>query len=154
MKWQPLTATATQAVVGAKKEARALWAHSCATEHLLLGLVGDGVDSVAVFVLAQLSIAPVILRSEVRRQAVRGETEPPHLVPLAADAKRAIDLAYEAARELHNDYFGTEHLLLGLLAEETGLAGRVLHQCGVDRERVWDEVRRLQAGDGAQGKNE
>jgi len=55
-----------------------------------------------------------------------------------------IDLAYDEARLLSNNYIGTEHLLLALIREEEGLAGRVLAKLEVDLERTRQEVQALQ----------
>lgn len=65
-----------------------------------------------------------------------GESTPPRpraFAQLFSDARRALDLAYEAARELHHNYVGTEHLLLGLLGTEAGLAHRVLTTAGLTK---------------------
>ena len=59
-------------------------------------------------------------------------------------AQRAVDLAKEAAMELHYGYIGTEHLLLGLIREETGLAGRVLKQDGITEEQILMMIQRLE----------
>jgi ATP-dependent Clp protease ATP-binding subunit ClpC len=67
---------------------------------------------------------------------------------LTARAKRVIDLAYDEARQLNNNYIGTEHLLLGLIREGEGLAARVLHKLGVDLERARREVMQLQDHEG------
>ncbi len=66
---------------------------------------------------------------------------------LTPRAKRVIDLAYDEARSLNNNYIGTEHLLLGLIREGEGLAGRVLQKLGVDLERTRREVMSLQDGE-------
>ena len=58
-------------------------------------------------------------------------------------ARAAIELAAEAAEELGHGYVGTEHLLLGLLQEGTGVAARVLEECGVREEKVMDLVSQL-----------
>src|SRR6185436_16619218 len=63
---------------------------------------------------------------------------------LTPRAKRVIDLAYDEARNLNNNYIGTEHLLLGLIREGDGLAGRVLAKLGVELERARREVMALQ----------
>src|SRR5437773_1081971 len=65
---------------------------------------------------------------------------------LTPRAKRVIDLAYEEARQLNNNYIGTEHLLLGLIREGDGLAARVLGRLGVDLERCRRLVERIQEG--------
>jgi len=69
---------------------------------------------------------------------------------LAPRAKRVINLAYDEARLLNNNYIGTEHLLLGLIREDEGLAGRVLRGLGVDLERTRHEVIALQNAGAAQ----
>src|SRR5258708_22380705 len=70
---------------------------------------------------------------------------------LTPRAKRVIDLAYDEARQLNNNYIGTEHLLLGLIREGEGLAGRVLAKLGVDLERTRREVMALQDTDSTGG---
>ena len=57
-----------------------------------------------------------------------------------------IDLAWEEAGQFQHNYIGTEHLILGMLREHEGLAGRVLRQLGADLERVRREVATQQAG--------
>ncbi|MEI8281795.1 MAG: ATP-dependent Clp protease ATP-binding subunit, partial [Armatimonadota bacterium] len=66
---------------------------------------------------------------------------------LTPRAKRVIDLAYDEARNLNNNYIGTEHLLLGLIREGDGLAGRVLAKLGVELEKARREVMGLQDND-------
>ena len=60
-----------------------------------------------------------------------------------AKAKQAITLAVEAAESLGHNYVGTEHLLLGLIQEGTGVASRVLLECGVEEEKVLELVSQL-----------
>jgi ATP-dependent Clp protease ATP-binding subunit ClpC len=67
---------------------------------------------------------------------------------LTPRAKRVIDLAYDEARNLNNNYIGTEHLLLGLIREGDGLAGRVLNKLGVPLDRARSEVMALQDNEG------
>ena len=69
---------------------------------------------------------------------------------LTPRAKRVIDLAYDEARQLNNNYIGTEHLLLGLIREGEGLAGKVLTMLGADLDRARSEVQLLQAGKSAE----
>ena len=64
---------------------------------------------------------------------------------LTPRAKRVIDLAYEEALRLQNNYIGTEHLLLGMILEGEGLAGRTLTMLGVDADRVRSELKDLQS---------
>jgi ATP-dependent Clp protease ATP-binding subunit ClpC len=58
-------------------------------------------------------------------------------------ARRVLSLAHEEAERLHHNYIGTEHLLLGLIREEGGVAGRVLRELGLDPARVKEMVERL-----------
>ena len=82
--------------------------------------------------------------SEIERQVARGDGRLGQDMQLTPRAKRVIDLAYDEARQLNNNYIGTEHLLLGLIREGEGLAGRVLAKLGVDLERTRREVMALQ----------
>jgi len=59
---------------------------------------------------------------------------------LTPRARQAVVLAADEARELGHDWIGTEHLLLGLLREQEGLAARTLHDLGLDEARVRDDV--------------
>jgi len=65
-------------------------------------------------------------------------------------ARRVLSLAHEEAERMHHNYIGTEHLLLGLMREEGGVAGRVLRELGLDTARVKEMVERL-TGIGRQG---
>jgi ATP-dependent Clp protease ATP-binding subunit ClpC len=58
-------------------------------------------------------------------------------------ARQVVVLAQDEARALHHNYIGTEHLLLGLLREERGLAARVLAALGIALEPVRDKVRTI-----------
>jgi len=113
------------------------------TEHLLLGLVRES-DSVAARVLEKLGVSLNRIRAEVEKQLPRGDARPSQDMTLTPRAKRVIDLAYDEARNLNNNYIGTEHLLLGLIREGDGLAGRVLAKLGVELEKARREVMALQ----------
>lgn len=58
-------------------------------------------------------------------------------------ARRVLSLAHEEAERMHHNYIGTEHLLLGLIREEGGVAGRVLRELGLEPPRVKEMVERL-----------
>ena len=64
-------------------------------------------------------------------------------------AREAIRLAEEASRTLSHGSVGTEHLLLGLLEEGTGVASRVLSECGVEKEKVIELMQELISGSNA-----
>lgn len=141
--WQRFTERARKVVFYAQEEAQKFGEGYVSTEHLLLGLVRES-DSVAARVLEKLGVSLNRIRTEVEKQLPRGDARPSQDMTLTPRAKRVIDLAYDEARNLNNNYIGTEHLLLGLIREGDGLAGRVLQKLGVELEKARREVMALQ----------
>jgi ATP-dependent Clp protease ATP-binding subunit ClpC len=141
--WQRFTERARKVVFYAQEEAQKFGEGYVSTEHLLLGLVRES-DSVAARVLEKLGVSLNKIRAEVEKQLPRGDARPNTDMTLTPRAKRVIDLAYDEARNLNNNYIGTEHLLLGLIREGDGLAGRVLAKLGVELDRARREVMSLQ----------
>ncbi len=141
--WQRFTERARKTVFYAQEEAGRLGENYVSTEHLLLGLIRE-TDSVAARILGQLSIPLPRIRTEIERQVARGDGKLGQDMQLTPRAKRVIDLAYDEARQLNNNYIGTEHLLLGLIREGEGLAGRVLSDLGMTLDQARLEVMRLQ----------
>lgn len=146
------TERARRVMFYAQEEAGRLGENYVSTQHLLLGLVRES-DSVAARILERMGISLEAIRSEIEQQVSPGEIREPKEMQLTPRAKRVIDLAYDEARKLNTKYVGTEHLLLGLIREGEGMAGRVLAKLGADLERTRREVRMLlepQDADGAQ----
>lgn len=143
MMWQRFTERARKVIFYAQEEAQRLGENQVSTEHLLLGLVRE-TDSVAARILDRMGISLQRIRQEVERFAHRGDSRPGQEMQLTPRAKRVIDLAYDEARQLNNNYIGTEHLLLGLIREGEGLAARILTKLGVDLDRSRREVMQLQ----------
>jgi len=141
--WQRFTERARKVVFYAQEEAQKFGEGYVSTEHLLLGLVRES-DSVAARVLEKLGVSLNRIRAEVEKHLPRGDARPSQDMTLTPRAKRVIDLAYDEARNLNNNYIGTEHLLLGLIREGDGLAGRVLAKLGVELEKARREVMSLQ----------
>jgi ATP-dependent Clp protease ATP-binding subunit ClpC len=144
--WQRFTERARRVVFFAQEEAGRLGENYVSTEHLLLGLVREH-DSVAARILDRMGVSLGRIRSEIERSVTRGDGRQGQDMQLTPRAKRVIDLAYDEARQLSNNYIGTEHLLLGLIREGEGLAGRVLSKLSVDLERTRHEVMALQDND-------
>lgn len=144
--WQRFTERARKVVFFAQEEAGRLGENFVTTEHLLLGLVREN-DSVAARILERMGLSLNRIRSEVERSVTKGDGRIGQEMQLTPRAKRVIDLAYDEARRLNNNYIGTEHLLLGLIREGEGLAARVLAKLGVDLERTRQEVMSLQDND-------
>ena len=148
--WQRFTERARRVVFFAQEEAGRLGENYVSSEHLLLGLVREN-DTVAARVLEQVGVSLGRIRSEIERQVARGDGRLGQDMQLTPRAKRVIDLAYDEARQLNNNYIGTEHLLLGLIREAEGLAGRILFNLGVNLEHTRNVVMQLQdAEPGAQ----
>src|SRR3984957_5148888 len=120
------------------------------TEHILLGLVKEG-SGVAANVLKNLEIDLRKIRLEVEKIVQTG----PDMVtmgklPQTPRAKKVIEYSIEEARNLNHNYVGTEHLLLGLLREQEGVAAQVLMNLGLKLEDVREEVLSL-LGHGLEG---
>src|SRR5476651_190721 len=113
------------------------------TEHILLGLVKEG-TGVAANVLKNLDTDLRKIRLEVEKIVQAG----PDMVtmgklPQTPRAKKVIEYSIEEARQLNHNYVGTEHLLLGLLREQEGVAAQVLMNLGLKLEDVREEVLNL-----------
>lgn len=141
--WQRFTERARKVVFFAQEEAQRFGEGYVSTEHLLLGLVREP-ESVAARVLEKLGVSLSRIKAEVEKQLPRGDARTNQDMTLTPRAKRVIDLAYDEARNLNNNYIGTEHLLLGLIREGDGLAGRVLAKLGVELDKARKEVLGLQ----------
>ena len=144
--WQRFTEKARKVVFYSQEEAQKFGEGYVSTEHLLLGILREPVSSTAGHVLEALNIDCAQLEKAVRNQLPRGDARPNQDMNLTPRAKRVIDLAYDEARNLNNNYIGTEHLLLGLTKEGDGLAGRVLSSFGATLEKARKSVMALQDG--------
>lgn len=133
--WQRFTERARKVIFYAQEEAQNLGEGYVSTEHMLLGLTRES-DSVAARILEGMGLSLNRIRNEVEKQLPKGGARASQDMTLTPRAKRAIDLAYNNARDLNNNYIGTEHLLLGVLAEGEGLGARVLHALGATLDRA------------------
>ena len=121
------------------------------TEHVLLGLIKEG-SGVAANVLKNLDVDLRKIRLEVEKLVQSG----PDMVtmgklPQTPRAKKVIEYSMEEARHLNHNYVGTEHILLGLLREQEGVAAQVLMNLGLKLEDVREEVLNL-LGHGLEGE--
>ena len=135
-----LTPRAQQTLAFARLEADRFHHNFVGTEHLLLGLIRLG-QGVAVTVLVKEGLTLDAVRLEVEKHA---ETLAPRALdnsmPYTPRLKKVLRLAAEEAKALNHTYVGTEHILLGLLREGEGVAGRVLKDFGIDVERTRLEI--------------
>ena len=120
------------------------------TEHMLLGLVKEG-TGVAANVLKNLEVDLRKIRLEVEKLVQSGpEMITMGKLPQTPRAKKVIEYSMEEARNLNHNFVGTEHILLGLLREQEGVAAQVLMNLGLKLEEVREEVLNL-LGNGIEG---
>jgi len=115
------------------------------TEHLLLGLIAEG-SGVAARALAELDIDADKVRKEILKIVSAGQKAPVGAIGITPRVKRVLELSQEEARELGHNYIGTEHLLLGLIKENEGVAARVLMGLGADLDKVREKVLEILGG--------
>jgi ATP-dependent Clp protease ATP-binding subunit ClpC len=127
----------------AREEAIRLQHDYVGTEHILLGLIREG-DGVAAEVLRNLTADLDDLARLVEENVRHGSSSTPlGELPYTTRAKKVLEYAMAEARELNHSYVGTEHLLLGLLREEKGLAAKVLDEVGIGLEEARGEMLKL-----------
>ncbi len=128
----------------AREEAARLHHEYVGTQHILLGLIREG-EGVAAAVLTNLNVDLEEIQQKIEETVKKGKAAAaagPDL-PYTSRAKKVLELAMSEARELNHSYVGTEHLLLGLLREEKGIAAQVLTDAGVNLEQARAETLRL-----------
>jgi ATP-dependent Clp protease ATP-binding subunit ClpC len=128
----------------AREEAQRLHHEYVGTEHILLGLIREG-EGVAAAVLQNLNVDLDEIQQKIEETVKKGKAAQgagPDL-PYTSRAKKVLELAMSEARELNHSYVGTEHLLLGLLREEKGIAAQVLTDAGVNLDAARAETLRL-----------
>jgi ATP-dependent Clp protease ATP-binding subunit ClpC len=127
-----------EALAAARNEAGQLGHEFVGTEHILLGLLSAS-PGVAVAVLDNLNVDSKALRASTiaLAPAASGRRTGPDL-PYTSRSKKALELSMAVARELSHNYVGTEHMLLGLIREQDGVAAQALANAGVtfDNARV------------------
>ena len=128
----------------AREEAERLRHEYVGAEHILLGLIREG-EGVAAAVLQNLSVDLDEIQQKIEDTVKKGKAAAatgPDL-PYTSRAKKVLELAMAEARDLTHNYVGTEHLLLGLLREEKGIAAQVLTDHGVNLDAARAETLRL-----------
>ncbi len=141
--FERFTDRARKVMALANQEAQRFNHEYIGTEHILLGLVKEG-SGVGANVLKNLDVDLRKVRLEVEKLVKSG----PDMVtmgklPQTPRAKKVIEYAIEEARNLNHNYVGTEHLLLGLLREQDGVAAQVLMNLNLKLEEVREEVLNL-----------
>ena len=126
----------------AQEEARALQHSYIGTEHILLGLLRVD-EGLAARALESLGLTLQTARTQVVRIVAPSEEVTSGQIPFTPRAKKVLELALREALALSHDYIGTEHVLLGIVRDNEGVAMRVLAHFDVDAAKVRNEVIRL-----------
>ncbi len=145
--FERFTERARQVVVLAQEEARTLKHNYIGTEHILLGLLREE-EGLAARVLESLEITVEEVRSQVIRIVGAGEEVTSGQIPFTPRAKKVLELALREALSLGHNYIGTEHILLGLVRENEGVAARILADFDADSEKIRNEIIRMLSGPG------
>jgi ATP-dependent Clp protease ATP-binding subunit ClpA len=146
--FERFTERARQVVVLAQDEARVLKHNYIGTEHLLLGVLREE-EGLGARVLEGLDVTLEEVRSQVSR--IVGEGEEPLVtgqIPFTPRAKKVLELSLREAMSLRHNYIGTEHILLGIVRENEGVAARILLDFDAGAETVRNEVFRMLSGPG------
>ncbi len=148
------TERARKVLLMAKEEARRFNHDYIGTEHILLAVIAE-TEGVAASVLQNLGVDLAVIREEVEK-VIQPDSHSHVLgdLPFTPRAKKVLELAAEEARTFGHNYIGTEHILLGLLKEQEGVASQVLINLGVDLEKARKEIGNLLGGTYQQGQNQ
>ena len=141
--FERFTERAREVVVLAQDEARALRHNYIGTEHILLGLLREE-EGLAARVLESLDITVEEVRAQVAR--IIGPGDEPIVsgqIPFTPRAKKVLELSLREALSLKHNYIGTEHILLGLVRENEGVAARILLDFDADAEKIRNEIMRV-----------
>src|SRR6202046_5457468 len=143
--FERFTERARQVVVLAQEEARTLKHNYIGTEHILLGLLREE-EGLAARGVERLDMTAERGRETGVRVVGPGEEVPSGQIPFTPRAKKVLELALREALSLGHNYIGTEHILLGLVRENEGVAARILLDFDADSEKIRNEVIRMLSG--------
>lgn len=143
--FERFTDRARRVVVLAQEEARMLNHNYIGTEHLLLGLVHEG-EGIAARALESLGITLNSVREQVQDIIGPGANAPSGHIPFTPRAKKVLELSMREAIQLNHGYIGTEHILLGMVRANEGVANQVLAKLGVEPAAVRQAVMDLISG--------
>jgi ATP-dependent Clp protease ATP-binding subunit ClpA len=143
--FQRFTERARQVVVLAQDEARQLRHNYIGTEHILLGLLREE-EGIAARVLRQLGIREDEVRAQVARIVSEVDEVTTGQIPFTPRAKKVLELALRESVSLGHSFIGTEHILLGLVRENEGVASRILLDFDADAEKIRHEIIRMLSG--------
>ncbi len=149
--FEKFTERGRKVIIYAREEAEKRQNDYLGTEHLLLGLLREE-ESLPMIILKKMGLSSDELRMEIERNLPTGSNILTFGdIPFTPRAKKVLELAVEEARLLGHSYIGSEHLLIGLIREDAGIAGKILRSLGANLLGVRQlainlSMRKLQAG--------
>ncbi len=130
--FEKFTERGRKVIIYAREEAEKRQNDYLGTEHLLLGLLREE-ESLPMVILKKMGLSSEELRMEVERNLPTGTNILTFGdIPFTPRAKKVLELAVEEARLLGHSYIGSEHLLIGLIREDAGIAGKILRSLGAN----------------------
>ncbi len=130
--FEKFTERGRKVIIYAREEAEKRQNDYLGTEHLLLGLLKEE-ESLPMVILKKMGLSAEELRMEVERNLPSGSNILTFGdIPFTPRAKKVLELAVEEARLLGHSYIGSEHLLIGLIREDAGIAGKILRSLGAN----------------------
>ena len=133
------TERARRVIFFARYEASRLGSTTIETEHLLLGLIREDKNLTSRF-LRNSSSTESIVKEILGRSSIREKVSQAIDLPLSSECKRILAYGAEEAELLNHGHIGTEHLLLGILREETCIAATILHERGLRLNVIREEL--------------
>jgi Clp amino terminal domain, pathogenicity island component len=129
------TDRARHVILASQEEARTASHDYIGTEHLVLGLLSEP-EALAGRALAEQGITPEQVRAAMTVVLGPARDNVPEYIPYTPRAKKVLELTVREALRLGHNYVGTEHLLLGVLAEEEGVGAKILVGLGLAKDRA------------------
>ncbi|MDD3655365.1 MAG: ATP-dependent Clp protease ATP-binding subunit [Atribacterota bacterium] len=129
-------------IMMAQEEAVNLNHNYIGTEHILVGLVKEN-EGIAGRILRELGVEAERVTEEIEKIVGRGKYQEVSEITFTPRAKKVLELASQEASRLGQNYIGTEHILLGLIKEGSGVATRILNEMGLDLENIYSQVMKV-----------
>ena len=133
--FEKFTEGAIKVIMLSQEEARRMGHNFVGTEQLFLGVIGEGVG-MGSKCLKSLGVTLKSGRKEVEKYIGRGTGFVASEIPFTPRAKRVLEMAVQEGKDLGQNYVGTEHILLALIAEDDGVAIRTIENMGLDLSEI------------------
>lgn len=143
--FERFTDRARRVIVLAQEEARMLNHNYIGTEHILLGLIHEG-EGIAARALESLGVNLTAVREQVQEIIGSGPQASSGHIPFTPRAKKILELSMREAIQLNHGYIGTEHILLGMVRANEGVANQILSKLGAEPAKVRQTVMDLISG--------